>query len=87
MKIRMAILLLGGMLVMQPVTASSLEGIAFSLQAQGAGKGQRNEGRAPREVRTPPAPQPQRGQLSAEDRRQLQRDVEKANRELYRGKR
>ena len=100
-KTLMAILMLGGALVMQPVAvarAGAVDAATFSMQLQGngnvRGNANRREARQPREARTvQPVPQPQapreraRGQLTDDERRQLHRDLEKANRELYRGRR
>ena len=97
-KTLMAVIVLGGVLSIQPVVAGGIDGMTFSMQDRGFGGGRGNhsgrEGRQPREARTAqPAPQPQppreraRGQLTDEERRQLHRDLDKANRELYRGKR
>lgn len=89
MKYAMAVLMLGGVLSM-PAVAAVFDGVTFSVQDRGfGGKGGR-EGRPVREVRqTPPAPPAERprGQMTDEERRQLHRDLDKANRELYRGKR
>lgn len=96
MKTLMAVLMLGAMLALQPAPAGAYDGITFSLQGQGAGQGKghrvdRGERRPMRDARTaPPSPppvEPRRGQLSDDERRQLHRDLDKANRELYRGKR
>jgi len=95
MKTWMAILMLGGVLCMQPAPADAYDGMTFSMQDRGAGNGRggreaRQQMREARRVQPPPPPppvEPRRGQLSDEDRRQLHRDLEKANRELYRGKR
>lgn len=93
MKIWMAILMLGGVLWLPsaPVSAQAPDGYAFSVQDRSGGGGRR-EARQPARVVQPPPPPPvqrerARGQLSDEDRRQLHRDLEKANRELYRGRR
>lgn len=95
MKTWMAVLMLGSVLWMPPVPADAFDGVTFSMQDRGGGGGRgAREGRPPREVRNvqpPPAPPVQRerprGNMTEEDRRQLHRDLEKANRELYRGKR
>lgn len=98
MKTWMALLALGGVLGMQPGAASAnpFDGALFTVQDRGGGGGRGHhpgrEARQPREARVAqPAPPPQaprergRGQLTDEERRQLHRDLDKANRELYRG--
>lgn len=92
MKIWMTLLMLGGALCLQsvPAPAQAYDGVTFSMQDRGGGGGRREARQPARDTRVqPPAPPVQRarGQLSDEDRRQLHRDLEKANRELYRGKR
>ncbi|HTD89471.1 MAG TPA: hypothetical protein VK663_02325 [Burkholderiales bacterium] len=103
MKTLMAVLMLGGALSMQPacvVWAGPFDGAMFSVQDRGFGGAKRGHGgqdrRQFREARTAqpvpqPAPQPPRerprGQLTEEERRQLHRDLDKANRELYGGNR
>jgi hypothetical protein len=90
MKVLMALLLLGGVSSIQPAVGAGVDGMTFRVQDRGGGR----EARQPREVRhAQPSPQPQppreraRGQMSEEERRQLHRDLDKANREIYRGKR
>ena len=100
MKTLMVVLTLGGVLSMQPVAwAGPFDGATFSLQGQGYGGAPRGNGggggqerRQLREARTaqpppPPPREPVRGQLTAEERRQLHRDLDKANREIYSGPR
>lgn len=96
MKTLIAVLMLGSVLGMQPAPAAAFDGMTFSVQDKGfgGGRGGGREGRQTRDARTvqPPPPPPvqrerPRGQMSEEDRRQLHRDIDKANRELYRGKR
>lgn len=95
MKIWMTLLLLGGALCLQsaPAPAQAYDGFTFSMQDRGGGGGRREARQEARDTRAAPPPAPPvqrertRGQLSDEDRRQLHRDLEKANRELYRGKR
>lgn len=97
MKSLMAVLMLSGVLSMQsaPVAwAGPFDDATFSMQAQGQGRGGGGGGQArqPREARVvqpppPPAREPARGQLTPEERRQLHRDLDKANRELYGGNR
>lgn len=93
MKTWMAVLMLGSVLSMQPAPADAFDGVTFSMQGQGFGHGKGHRGdarpmRDARPVQAPPPPpvEPRRGQLSDEERRQLRRDLDKANRELYRGK-
>ncbi len=92
MKTLMAVLMLGGALSMQPaVWAGPFDGVTFSMQGQGHGGGRGGnaaQARPPREARAaqpapPPPREPARGQLTPEERRQLHRDLDKANRELY----
>ena len=95
MKTLMAVLMLSGVLSMQPVVvwAGPFDGAMFSVQDRGfsGGRGGHDK-RQIRETRSAqPLPQPQRerarGQLTEDERRQLHRDLDKANRELYRGNR
>jgi hypothetical protein len=91
MKTLMAVLMLSGVLSMQPAAwAGIFDGATFSVQAQGnahgggRGGGQARQPREPRVQPPPPPPrEPARGQLTPEERRQLHRDLDKANRELY----
>ena len=98
MKTLLAALSLGSVLSMQPGAAAGagpFDGAMLSVQygggGPGAGKGA--NGRPPlREAgNAQPAPQPPRerprGQLTDDERRQLHRDLDKANRELYSGNR
>ena len=93
MKPLMAVLTLSAVLWVQPAAwADPLDGFTFSVQGQGRGGAQRGNaaGQArqpPREARPAPPPPPPRGQLTPEERRQLHRDLDKANRELYGGNR
>jgi len=89
MKALMAMLMLGSVLSM-PAVADVFDGATFSVQDRGfGGKGGR-EARPQREARpvqsAPPPRERPRGQLTDEERRQLHRDLDKAQRELYRGK-
>lgn len=97
-KFLMAVLVLSGVCSMQAAVANGIDGMTFSIQDRGFGGGRGHNGgreaRQPREARmAQPVPQPQapreraRGQMSDEERRQLHRDLDKANRELYRGRR
>jgi hypothetical protein len=93
MKSLMAALLLGGMLSMEPAAAGVFDDMTFSMQDRGGGRGGQGAREARQPVRAQPAPPPPaprerpRGQMSEEERRQLHRDLDKANREIYRGKR
>lgn len=96
MRILLAMLAVGCAVGMISAPAVAYDGLMFSVQAQGYGGG-RGGGREGRHVRdahvVQQAPQPPanrerpRGQLTDEERRQLHRDLDKANRELYRGRR
>ena len=98
MKTVMAVLVLGGVLSLQPasvVLAGPLDGATFRMQDRGYGGAKGGYGgpdrRQFREARSaqplPPSPrEPARGQLTQEERHQLHRDLDKANRELYGGK-
>ncbi len=90
MKFLMAVLMLGSVLSM-PAAADVFGGAIITVQDRGAGGKGGREGRPMREARPvqvapPPREQP-RGQMTQEERQQLHRDLDKANRELYRGKR
>ena len=96
MKTLMAVLMLSGVLSMQPavavVLADRFDGAAFSVQDRGYGAGGGRDRRQAREAQSAqPLPQPPRerarGQLTEDERRQLHRDLDKANRELYGGNR
>ena len=100
LKSMVAAIALGGVLSTAPAAvawAGMFDGPLFLAQNGGHGDRRGNharEARQPREVRNvQPAPQPQaprersRGQMSDEERRQLHRDLDKANRELYGGHR
>lgn len=103
MKTLMAVLILGGVLSMQSVSvvwAGPFDGALFNAQYRsqyqdyGGAKGGYG-GQDRRQVRdarnAQPLPQPQRersrDQLTEDERRQLHRDLDKANRELYSGNR
>lgn len=96
MKTLMAVAVLGSVLSLQPASAGVFDGAFFSPQMQGYGGPHGKGGRTapppremrvapPREVRMPPPRE--RGHLTDEERRQLHRDLDKANRELYRERR
>ncbi len=94
MKTLIAVLMLSGMLSMQPaiVVAGRFDGAPLSVQDRGFGAGGGHDRRQVRETRSAqPLPQPPRerarGQLTEDERRQLHRDLDKANRELYGGNR
>ena len=96
MKTLMAVLMLGGVLSMQPALAGRFDGAPFSVQDRGSGGARSgNSGHDRRQLREARSAQPlpqlprerPRGQLTEEERRQLHRDLDKANRELYSGKR
>ena len=69
--------------------AGTLDGVVFSMQDQGfdGRKGVRQDRRASRDVQpsqfVPPDKGRARGQMTDEERRQLHRDLDKANREIY----
>lgn len=103
MKTLMAVLMLGGVMSMEPAAvawAGPFDGALFSAQYQGGGRGgyggpggpggvDRRQFRDARNAQHPPQ-QPRempRGQLTPDERRQLHRDLDKANRELYSGNR
>lgn len=93
MKILMVILMLSGILSIRPAVAGLIDSAVFSAQYQGYGGAKGGyDRRQPRDARqAQPYPQPQRerprGQLTDDERRQLHRDLDKANRELYGGNR
>lgn len=89
------VVLLSGGLSIQPVSvarAGTFDGAMFSVQDRsfgghkgGSGKGQFRETRPAQFA--PPDKGHARGQLTEDERRQLHRDLDKANREIYGGKR
>lgn len=88
MKILWAVLLMSSGLSIQPAVADPFDGALFSVQDRGFGghkggqdKRQFREARSPQFV--PPDKGHGRGQLTEEERRQLHRDLDKANREIY----
>jgi hypothetical protein len=93
-KILLGVLLLSGGLSLQPVSvawAGVFDGAMFSAQDRGFGghkggqdKRQIREARSPQTV--PPDKGRARGQLTEDERRQLHRDLDKANREIYGGR-
>jgi hypothetical protein len=95
MKILFGVLLLSGGLSIQPASvawAGSFDGALFGVQERGFGghkggqdKRQFREARSPQSV--PPDKGRARGQLTEDERRQLHRDLDKANREIYAGNR
>lgn len=98
MRSLMAAVMLGGVLSILPVTtawAGIFDSPVFTAQSGGNGGSRSNRGgreaQPPRVARPPPPPQPQaprgHGQMSEEQRQQLHRDLDRANRELYRGRR
>jgi hypothetical protein len=99
MKTLMAVLMLGGVLSIQPAVAGRFDGMPFSVQDRGYGGargGYGGYGQDRRQYRDTRAAQPPpqyqrgerpRGQFTEEERRQFHRDLDKANRELYRGNR
>jgi hypothetical protein len=91
MRTIIVVLLLSGGLSIQPASvawAGSFDGAMFSVQERGFGghKGGQDK-RQFRETRTPQFVPPDkgraRGQLTEDERRQLHRDLDKANREIY----
>ncbi len=101
MKTWVAVWMLGGVLSMAStagVGAGLFEGAMYrtqysaqySTQAQGNPAAPVQDKRQVRDVRNAQQPPPQerpRGHLTEEERRQLHRDLDKANRELYGGNR
>lgn len=89
MKLLMASAMLGGVLSMQPQFAGAYDGPLFSIQDRGFGGHKGGHGKSQfREARNPQFVPPDkgargRGQLTEEERRQLHRDLDKANREIY----
>ena len=99
MKTLVAVLMLGGVLSMAPTAVGwagpfdgALYGAQYSTQYQGNPAAKGHDKRQVRDVRNaqpqphPPRERP-RGHLTEEERRQLHRDLDKANRELYGGNR
>ncbi len=93
-KILMSVLLLSSGLSMLPASvarAGVFDGAMFSVQDRGFGGHKGGPGKSQfRETRTTQAPSDkgqQRGQLTEDERRQLHRDLDKANREIYSSKR
>ncbi len=95
MKILWVVLMLGSVLSMQSASvawAGPFDGAMFSVQDRGfSGRKGGQDRHQFREARTPQYVPPDkgraRGQLTEEERRQLHRDLDKANREIYGGKR
>jgi len=94
-KILVLCLMLGSGLSLQPASvawAGMFDGALFSVQDRGFG-GHKNgldkrQFRESRSVQLPPPDKGRgRGQLTEEERRQLHRDLDKANREIYGGRR
>ncbi len=98
-KILTGVVLLSSGLSMLPASvawAGSFDGAMFSVQDRGFGghKGGQTGGQDKRQFREARPPQPvppdkgrARGQLTEDERRQLHRDLDKANREIYGSKR
>ena len=93
MKTLLAVIILGGILTTGPAVAGSYGGGFYAQDKSGfaysKGQGRRYE-RVERPQRyVPPAPPNNgaSGRLTDDERRQLHRDLDKANRELYRGRR
>lgn len=94
-KILSGVLLLSGALSMLPAPgawAASFDGAMFSVQDRGFNGHKGGHDKRPvRDVRPAPAASPDkgrvRGQLTEDERRQLHRDLDKANREIYGGNR
>lgn len=94
MKSLLGVLLLSGGLSLQPVSvawAGMFDGAVFSVQDRGfSGHKGGQDRRQIRENRSSQvAPQDKgrvRGQLTDDERRQLHRDLDKANREIYSGR-
>ncbi len=95
-KILLGVLLLSGGLSLQPVSvawAGMFDGAVFSVQDQGFGGHKGGGGQDKRQIRDnrssqlgPPDKGRVRGQLTEDERRQLHRDLDKANREIYSGR-
>lgn len=90
MKNWLAVLVLGGVTVMGPAAAGSYRG-GFYVQDKGGFAYSKDQGkRYVRESRPPrvePSGKRGSGRLTDDERQQLRRDLDKANRELYRGRR
>lgn len=91
MKNWLAVLVLGGVMAAGPAMAGSYGG-GFYVQDKGRFTYSKDHGkRYTRESRRPPRAEPSgkhgSGRLTDAERRQLRRDLDKANRELYRGRR
>ena len=93
-RILLGVSLLSGGLSLQPASvawAGMFDGAVFSVQDQGFGghKGGQDK-RHIRDTRSsqlaPPDKGRVRGQLTEDERRQLHRDLDKANREIYGGR-
>ncbi len=97
MKTWVAVLMLCGVLSMGSgavARAGPFDGALFSTQSQGSGesRGSSHDKQPFRDARNAQQPPQQprgvpRGQLTPDERRQLHRDLDKANRELYSGNR
>ena len=95
MKILLGILLLSSGLSLQPVSvawAGVFDGAMFSVQDRGfEGRKGGQDRRQFREARPAQHASPDkgraRGQMTEDERRQLHRDLDKANREIYGGRR
>ncbi len=99
MKTLVAVLMLGGVLSIEPTAVvwagpfdGALYSAQYSTQYQGNPAAKGHDKRQVRDARNAqPQPQPPRerprGHLTEEERRQLHRDLDKANRELYGGNR
>jgi len=90
MKTLLAVLILGGTLAAGPAVAGSYGGGFYAQDKSGfaysKGQGKRYE-RVERPQRSGPPDRGTPGRLTDDERRQLHRDLDKANRELYRGRR
>ena len=95
MKFLLGVLLLNSGLSIQPVSvawAGGFDGAMFSVQDRGfsghKGGQDRRQFRESRPAQfVPPDKGRARGQLTEDERRQLHRDLDKANREIYGGRR
>ena len=94
-KILMVVVLLSSGLSMLPASvawAGVLDGATFSVQDRGFGGHKGGSVKSQFRETRPPQVVPQdkgraRGQLTEDERRQLHRDLDKANREIYGGNR